>query len=220
MIKIIKRTGDIPEVINLHATMETSHTSEEIILESPGEEEIILGSPEEVLLKTEVISQDMSRDKDLEINTSPMELRITMVVLLHSEVMAGEEIHLLIEKEEETSTATATGLTITEEGNPVALETDTLMITEMTDRALDLPEGDQENIRDKTDSHQLDMNRINSAEDQVQEKVEMNTTVVEDAEIKATSRKNASSFHFGGGNPVSVVYSTEEETAILPIEPI
>ena len=143
-----------------------------------------------------------------------------MVVLLHSEVMAGEEIHLLIEKVEETSTATATGLTVTEEENPVALDTDTLMVTEVTDRALDLPEGDQENIRDKTDSHQLEVNRLNSAEDQFQEKVEMETAIVEDVEIKVTSQRNANSFPIGGGNPVTVVYSTEEETAILPMEPM
>ena len=219
MIKIIKRTGDIPEVINLHATMETSHTSEEIILESPEEEEIILESPEEVLLKTEVISQDMNRDKDLEINTSPMDLRTTMVVLLHSEVMAGEEIHLLIEKVEETSTATATGLTVTEEENPVALDTDTLMVTEVTDRALDLSEEGQENIKDRiTDSHQLEVSRLNSVEDQHQEKVEMETANAGDVEIKVTSLRNAKCFPTGGANPVIVACFTEEETATLTME--
>ena len=63
--------GDIPEGIHLHAIMERSLTSEEIILVR--REEIILERTEEVPPKTEVISQDMSREEDLGININHMD---------------------------------------------------------------------------------------------------------------------------------------------------
>ena len=196
-------------MIGLHATMVISHISEEIILESP----------EEVLPKTEVIHQDMSREEDLEINISHMDLSVTMVMLLHSEVMAGEELHHIIEKVEGTNTATATGLTVTEEENPVALDTDTLMRTEETDRALDLSEEGQENIKDRiTDNHQLEVSSLNSVEDQYQEKVEMGISNVGDVEIEVTSLRNAKCFPIGGANPVIVACFTEGETATLTME--
>ena len=144
----------------------------------------------------------MTRDKDLGIDTGPMDVKMAIAMLLHSEVMAEEETHLFKEKAEETSLAMATGLT--EEGNPVALATDTLMVTEMTDTALDVTEGDPEIIRDKTDSHQPGMNRINSAEGQLQEKVEMSLTAVGDVGTRTTSLYTASNFRIGGGNPVIV----------------
>ena len=150
-----------------------------------------------------------------------MDLSVIMVMHLHTGVMEEEHLHHIIGIVEGTNTATTTNLTVTEGENPVALDTDTLMTAEETDRALDLSEEGQENIKDRiTDSHQLEVSRLNSVEDQYQEKVEMETAIVEDVEIKATSQKNASSFPIGGGNPVTVVYSTEEETAILPMEPM
>ena len=166
-------------MIDLHAIMERSHT-EETILENPEEEEIILESPEEVLPKTEVISQNMSKEEDQEINISHMDLSVTMVMLLHTEVMVGEELHHIIEKVEGTNTATTTGLKDTEE-NPVALVTDTIMITEGTDRALELPEEGQGNIKEKIpDNHQLEVDNLNIVEDQHQEMVEVKISNVGD----------------------------------------
>ena len=212
MINIIKTTEGIPEVIDLHVIMEKNHTPEEVDLMTGVN--IIMGKTEEVLLKTEVISRDMNRDRGLGINTSPMDLRTTMVVLLHSEAMAGEEIHLFKERAEETSTATATGLTITEEGNLAALQTDHLMTTEVTDRILNLSGGGPETLRDKIpDHHQQGETSLNSVEDQHQEKVEMGTITATDVGVKITFLQSVNNSRIGGENPVIAVSFTKGETA-------
>ena len=180
--------------------MEKNHTPEEVDLMT--EVDIIMEKTEEVLLKTEAISRDMTKDRDLGIDTDPMDVKTAMAMLLHSEVMEEEDTHLFKEKAEETSLAMA--ISLTEEGNHIALATDTLMVTGMTDTALDVTEGDPETIRDKTDSHQPGKNRINSAEGQLQEKVEMSLTAVGDVGTRTTSLYTASNFRIGGGNPVIV----------------
>ena len=215
MTDIIKAAEDIPEVRDPHVIMGKNHTPGEVDLMT--EVDIIMEKTEEVLLKTEAISRDMTKDKDLGIDTDPMDVKTAMAMLLHSEVMEEEDTHLFKEKAEETSLAMA--ISLTEEGNHRALATDTLMVTGMTDTALDVTEGDPETIRDKTDSHQPGKNRINSAEGQLQEKVEMSLTAAGDVGTRTTSLYTASNFRIGGGNPVLVDCCTKDETATSPMEP-
>ena len=159
IIEIIKRDADILEVTDLHTKIRIGHISEEIIL----------GSPEEVLPNTEVTNPDMSPEEDLVTNINHMDLTVTMVMLLHTEVMAGEVLHHTMETVGETSTITTTDLKDTEE-NPVALLTDTTTTTEEIDRALDLPEEGQWSVKGEIpDSLQLEVDHLNSAEDQHQE---------------------------------------------------
>lgn len=200
MTDIIKAAEDIPEVTDLHVIMGKNHTPEEVNLMT--EVDIIMEKTDEVLLKTEAISQDMTRDKDLEIDTGPMDVKTAITMLLHSEVITEEETHLFKEKAEGTSLAMA--ISLTEEGNHKALATDTLMVTGMTDTALDVTEGDPEIIRDRTDSHQPGKTRTNSAEGQLQEKVEMSLAAAEDVGTRTTSQYTASNFRIGEGNPVLV----------------
>ena len=200
MTDIIKAAEDIPEVTDLHVIMGKNHTPEEVNLMT--EVDIIMEKTEEVPHKTEAISQDMTRDKDLEIDTGPMDVKTAITMLLHSEVITEEETHLFKEKAEGTSLAMAIGLT--EEGNHRALATDTLMVTGMTDTALAVTDRDLEIIRDRTDSHQPGKTRTNSAEGQLQEKVEMNLTAAGDVGTRTTSLYTASNFRIGEGNPVLV----------------
>ena len=200
MTDIIKAAEDIPEVTDLHVIMGKNHTPEEVNLMT--EVDIIMEKTDEVLLKTEAISQDMTRDKDLEIDTGPMDVKTAITMLLHSEVITEEKTHLFKEKAEGTSLAMA--ISLTEEGNHKALATDTLMVTGMTDTALDVTEGDPEIIRDRTDSHQPGKTRTNSAEGQLQEKVEMSLAAAEDVGTRTTSQYTASNFRIGEGNPVLV----------------
>ena len=124
MIGIIRRK-DIPEVIDLHATVEISHISEEIILENP----------KEILPKAEEISQNMSPEEDQVKNAGHMDQNVIMEILLHTEVITEGELHHTVEKAEGTNT-TATINLIDIEENPAALMIDTAMITAEKDRAL------------------------------------------------------------------------------------
>ena len=171
-------------MLHLPAIMVRSLTSETILVKG---EEIILVKTEEATHKTEVTSPDMSKDKDLEIDTNHMDLSVTMVMNLHTGVIEGEQHHQMIELIEGTDPATTTDLKITEEGSPVALQTGHLMTTEETDRIPKLSGGGPETIRDRIpDHHQLGGNSLSSVEDQHQEKVEMGTFNVKDVEVKIT----------------------------------
>ena len=189
------------------ATMEISRISTDIILEST----------EEVLPKTEVISQDMSKEEDLEINTGHTVPSVTIEMLLHTEVEAEEELPHTAQVEG-TKTTTTTSLKDTEE-NPVALDIDTVMMAGAIDRALDLTEECQWNIRDKTpDNHQQGVDNLNSEEDLHQEMVERKTSNVGDVEQLATRQTDAKCFPIGEENLVIVVCSTKDETATVPME--
>ena len=158
IVEIIKRVADTLGVIDLHATVKTGNISEEIILESPGE----------VLPNTEVISLNMSPEGDLETDMDQMDLAVMVEMLPHTEVITGEVFHQTMEDTEGTNTMTITNLRDTEE-NPVALLTDTTTTTGETTRALDLPGEGLWIIRGETpDSPQLEMDNLNSAEDQHQ----------------------------------------------------
>ena len=203
---IVKRIEDIQEEIDPHATMEISRTSTETILET-----------EEVLPKTEVISQGMSKAEDQEINTSHTVPSVTIGMLLHTEVEAEEELPHTAQVEG-TKTTTPTGLTDTEE-NPVALDIDTVMMTGPTDRALDLTEECQWNIRDKIpDNHQQGVANPNSAEDLHQQMVERKTSNVGDVEQLATRQTDAKCFPIGEENLAIVDCFTNAETATVPLE--
>ena len=202
---IVRRTEDIQGGIDLHATMEKSRISTDIILEST----------EEVLHKTEVINQDMSKGEDLVINTSHTVTSVTIEMLLHTEVVAGEKLHHTTQAEG-TKTTTTTGLTVTEE-NPVALETDMVIMTGPTDRVLDLPEECQWNIRGRIpDNHQHGTANPHSAEDPHLQIVERKTSSVGDVEQQATKRTDVRCFLTGKENLVSVVCSTKEKNATDP----
>ena len=143
-----------------------------------------------------------------------MDLSVTMVMHLHTGVIVGEQKHQMIEMVEGTGPATTTILKITEEGSPVALQTDHLMTAEETDRILNLSGGGLETISDRIpDHHQLGETSLSSVEDQHQEKVEMGTPNVKDVEAKFTVLRNVNNFHFGGENPVIAVSFTKGETA-------
>ena len=115
---------------------------------------------------------------------------------------------------EGTDTATTTILTITEEGNLAALQTDHLMTTEVTDRILNLSGGGPETIRDRIpDHHQLGETSLSSVEDQHQEKVEMGTITATDVGVKITFLQSVNNSRIGGENPVIAVSFTKGETA-------
>lgn len=207
--KIIHRPEDIPELLHLLAIMVRSLTSETILVTG---EEIILVTTEETIHVTEVTSPDISRDKGLETNTDHMDVSETMH--LHTGVMEEEQRHQMIEMVEGTDTATTTILTITEEGNLAALQTDHLMTTEVTDRILKLSRGGPETLRDKIpDHHQQGETSLSSVEDQHQEKVEMGTITATDVGVKITFLQSVNNSRIGGENPVIAVSCTKGETA-------
>jgi hypothetical protein len=169
--RIVRGTEDIQGEIDLHVTLGKGHISTDILLEST----------EEVLHKTGVINQDMSKGEDLETNTSHTVTSVTIGMLLLTEVVAGEELPHTIQAEG-TKTTTPTNLTVTEE-NPVALQTDMITMTEPTDRALCLTTGSQWNIEDRIpDNHQHETARPHSAEDPHLQTGERKTSSVGDVE--------------------------------------
>ena len=205
--RIVKRIGDIQEKIDPHATITISRTSTEIILESP----------EEVLPKTEVISQGKSKDEDQETNTGHTVLSVTMVMFLHTEVEIEEELPHTAQVEGTKATAT-TSLRDTEE-NPVALEPDTVMIAGVTDRALDPTEECQWNIKEEIpESHQQGVDNLSSDKGLHLEMVEKKISSVGDVEELATRLIGAKCSPIGEENLVIVVCSTNDETATVPME--
>ena len=157
----------------------------------------------------------MSKEEDLEINTSHTVTSVTIEMLLHTEVEAEEELPHTAQVEG-TKTTTPTGLTDTEE-NPVALDTDMVMMTGPTDRALDLTGGCQWNIKDKIpDNHQQGVANPNSAEDLHQQIAERKTSSVGDVEQWATKQTGARCFPIGKENLATVVCSTKEKAATAP----
>ena len=123
--KIVRTPGDIQGKINPSATTTISHTSTETTLER-----------EEVLHKTEVINQGQTTDRDQETNTDHMALSVTIRMLLHTEVETGEDPPHTAQVEG-IKVTTMTSLQDTE-GSHVALDQDTAMMAEITDRALGL----------------------------------------------------------------------------------
>ena len=126
--KIVRRPGDIQGGTDPRATTTISRTSTEITLESEG-----------VLPETEVISQGQNTDKDQETNTDHMAQSATIGMLLHTEVETGESPPHTTQVEGIKVPAT-TGLQDTEESR-AALDQDTAMMAEITDRALGLKGG-------------------------------------------------------------------------------
>ena len=191
---------------DLHDTMEISHTSGEIIPENL----------EEALPNTELISQNMSLEEDQEISTNHMDLSVIMVMLHHTEVTAEDDIHLITEKVEVTSTSETN--MIDQEENHAVLGTDITMTPEEVDRAPDVKEECLENIKDQLpDNLQVEMVNLSNAEDQHQEMAEMIVCNVEDVVVLATKQHFVRCFLFGEENLATVVSSTKEETATVPV---
>ena len=198
---ITRTSGGILEMTDLHAMMETSHISKESIQDST----------EEVLLKPEMISKNMNTGGDLE--TGNIHLGVTGVMLLHTEVMAGEDLHHTQEIAEVTSTTDMTGLTTTGD-NLEALTTETTMTTEETGRARELKEEGQVTIKERTrESLQTGMIVLKTAKDHLQEMKEKKTQNAKDVEELATKQKDVNSMPFGVENPAIVDYFIRKETA-------
>ena len=204
--RIVRRIGDIQEKIDPHATITISRTSTEIILGS-----------EEVLPKTEAISQGKNKDKDQETNTGHTALSVTIRRFLRTEVETGEDPPHTAQVEGTKATAT-TSLKDTEE-NHVALEPDTAMLAEVTDRALGLTgecPGDREEVI--LESHQQGVDNLSSVRGLHLVKVETRISNVGDVEDWATRLKGARCFPIGEGNLAIVVCFTNDETATVPLE--
>ena len=205
--RIVRRIGDIQEKIDPHATMVIGRISTEIILESP----------EEVLHKTEVISRGKSKEEDQETNTGHTVLSVTMVMFLHTEVETGEDLPHTAQVEGTKATAIPS-LRDTGE-NHVALEPDTAMMAEITDRALGLkgecPEDREEDI---PESHQQGVDKLSSVRGLHLVRVETRISNVGDVEEWATRLKGARCFPIGEENRAIVVCFTNDETATVPLE--
>ena len=133
-------------------------------------------------------------------------------MILLTEGVVGEELPHTMEAEG-TKTTTPTSLTVTG-GNPVALETAMVIMTEPTDRALSLTTGCQWNTRNRIpEDHQLGTAKLHSAEDLHQQTEGRNTSSVGDVETKATKQTSVRCFLTGEEGIVSVDYFTEEKTA-------
>ena len=204
--RIGREIGDTQETIDPHATITISRTSTEIILGS-----------EEVLPKTEAISQGKNKDKDQETNTGHTALSVTIRRFLRTEVETGEDPPHTAQVEGTKATAT-TSLKDTEE-NHVALATETTMMAEMTDRARGLKgEGLWNGEEESPESRQQGVDKLSSVKGLHLVEVETGTSIVGDVEVWATELTSARCSPFGEGNLVIVVCFTKDETATVPLE--
>ena len=200
--RTVRRAEGIPGVIDLHATMVTSNISTKILLGNTGE----------ILHRTGVINQDMKKGEDLETDTSHMAESATVEMILLTEVIVEEVLPHTMEAEG-TRTTIPTDLTATE-GNPVALGTTMVIMTEPTDRALSLTTGCQWNTGNRIpEDHQHETAKPHSAEDPLPQTGERTTINVGDVETKATKLTSVRCSLTGEENLVIVVCSTEEKTA-------
>ena len=218
---IDRNQGDIPEKIDPHATTTISRISTEIILES-----------EEVLPKAEAISQGENTDKDQETSTGHTVLTVTIRRFLHTEGETGEDPPHTAQAGGTKATAT-TGLRDTGE-NHVALDPDTTMLAEMTDKAL---EPDTTMMAEMTDralgvtggclgdreeeileSHQQGVDNLSSVRGLHLVSEEKRISNVGDVGEWATRLIGARCFRFGEENRANVDCFTDAETATVPLE--
>ena len=105
------------------------------------------------------------------------------------------------------------------EGSHVALDKDTAMMAEITNKALDLK---GECLLDREveipESHQQGVDKLSSVRGLHLVRVETRISNVGDVEAWATWLKSARCFPIGVGNLAIVVCFTNDETATVPLE--
>ena len=123
--EIIGPAGETEATMPTSATTTTSNTSTETTPER-----------EEVHLRTEILNQDQTTDRGLGTDTGHTAMTVTTGMLLHTEEETGE-VPPHTTQEEGIKVTTMTSLQDTE-GSHVALDKDTAMMAEITNKALDL----------------------------------------------------------------------------------